>query len=50
LACSANLVAELLGGAAAAGVFRTLVLSADKPTTSAPAEQAELELAGTPGH
>ncbi|MFW6088806.1 MAG: MIP/aquaporin family protein [Gemmatimonadota bacterium] len=42
------LVANLAGGAAAALVFNAFDFGADKPTTSTPAEQANLEAAATP--
>ena len=41
------LVADFLGGAAAAAVFRFLDLGHDKPTTATPAEQADLQPAAT---
>lgn len=42
------LVANLLGGAAAAAVFNILDLGNDKPTTATPAQQARLRQAGAP--
>jgi len=41
--------AQFTAGAAAAIVFNLLDLGDDKPTTATPAEQAQLEEAGTPG-
>jgi hypothetical protein len=43
------LVADFLGGAAAAAVFRFLDLGADKATTATRAEQADLQPAATTG-
>lgn len=42
------LVANLVGGAAAALVFNAFDLGADKPTTATPADQAGLDPAGAP--
>ena len=43
------IVADLLGGAAAALLFNALDLGADKATTATPAEQTRLRPAGEPG-
>lgn len=42
------LVANLLGGAAAAGLFNALDLGSDKPTAATPMEQADLKAPGEP--